>query len=388
MEELKNLEVEQLEERKSELDETINNLPFEERERLDNLETELNAIKSELAERASVEAEKAELRKQIAEETIEAPVVQEFKEEKRDMKTNEEIRASKEYVDAYARYLISENDAEVRALLTETVSGSVPVPVLVDDIIRTAWENSDILSRVKKTNIKGNLKVAFELSADGAYVHTEGTTAPTEESLTLGIVTMIPRNIKKWIHISDEAIAMGGESLVRYIYDELTYQIIKKLTALVIGDIASANTSADADEASAAKVTLAPALTTIATAFANLSDEATNNVIIMNKLTYANFVAAQAAGNFAFDPFNGLPVLFSSALPAYDTASTNAVYAIVGDLSGVQVNYPEGEGIVLKYDDVSEAEKDMVKIVGRQYVAHALTACGRFCNIAKPSAAS
>ena len=139
MEELKNLEVEQLEERKSELDETINNLPFEERERLDNLETELNAIKSELAERASIEAEKAELRKQIAEETIEAPVVQEFKEEKRDMKTNEEIRASKEYVDAYARYLISENDAEVRALLTETVSGSVPVPVLVDDIIRTAW---------------------------------------------------------------------------------------------------------------------------------------------------------------------------------------------------------------------------------------------------------
>ena len=121
--------------------------------------------------------------------------------------TNTEVRASKEYVDAFARYLISENDAEVRSLLTENVSGSVPVPAIVDEIIRTAWEKSDILSRVRKTNIRGNLKVAFELSADGAYVHTEGTAAPTEESLTLGIVTMIPKNIKKWIRVSDEAIA-------------------------------------------------------------------------------------------------------------------------------------------------------------------------------------
>ena len=164
------------------------------------------------------------------------------------MKTNEEIRASKEYVDAFARYLVSEDDRECRALLTTDASGSVPVPAIVDDIIRTAWENEDILSRVKKTYIKGNLKVAFELSADGAYVHNEGTTAPTEESLSLGIVTMIPKNIKKWIHVSDEAIAMGGESLVRYIYNELTYQILKKLSALVVADVATANTSADSDE--------------------------------------------------------------------------------------------------------------------------------------------
>ena len=299
------------------------------------------------------------------------------------MKTNEEIRASKEYIDAYARYMISENDAEVRSLLTETVSGTVPVPTIVDDIIRTAWEKSDILSRVRKTNIRGNLKVPFELSADGAYEHTEGTAAPTEESLTLGIVTMIPKNIKKWIRISDEAIAMGGETLVRYIYDEITYQIIKKLTALVIADITTASTSASSSAVDVPAISMNPALTTVATAFANLSDEATDPVIIMNKITYASFIGAQAGGNFSFDPFNGLPVLFSSALPAYSSASTNQVYAIVGDLKGAQVNYPEGEGIVLKYDDLSEAEADLVKIVGRQYAAHALTARKMFCNIKK-----
>lgn len=380
--EIKEMTVEQLEERKNAIVAELDNEGAD----LDALENEVRSIKEELETRAAEEATKNEIRKTVAE--TKAPVIAKVEEEKREMKTNEEIRASKEYIDAFAQYLINENDSECRSLLTTQVSGSVPVPVIVDDIIRTAWENDEILSRVRKTNIRGNLKVAFELSADGAYVHTEGTTAPTEESLTLGIVEMIPRNIKKWIRISDEAIAMGGETLVRYIYDELTHQIIKKLADLVVNDVKSAPTEATSSAASAAAVTLAPSVTTIATAFANLSDEAVNPVIVMNKLTYANFVAAQAAGNFSFDPFRGFPVLFNNSLPAYDTASANAVYAFIGDLNGVQVNYPEGDGLVIKYDDMTEAEKDLVKIVGRQYVAHAVTACGRFCNIKKPSGAT
>ena len=380
--EIKEMNIEELEARKLEI---VNELEVDGAD-LDALEAETKSINAELETRKAEEAKKEEVRQAVTEGA--GAVVAEFKEEKREMKTMEEIRASKEYVDAFARYLINEDDRECRALLTVDASGSVPVPAIVDEIIRTAWEKDDILSRVKKTYIRGNLMVAFELSADGAYVHDEGTTAPTEESLALGIVTMIPKNIKKWIHVSDEAIAQAGETLVRYIYNELTYQILKKLSALVVGDVALAKQVADADEASVAKITAAPALTTVATAFANLSDEAANPVIVMNKLTYANFVAAQAAGNFAYDPFMGLPVVFSSALSAYDSASENAVYAFVGDMSGVQVNYPEGDGIVIKYDDVTEAEKDMVKIVGRQYAAHALTACGRFCVIAKPAAAT
>ena len=376
--EIKDMTVEQLEERKNAIVSELDNEGAD----LDALETEVRSIKEELEARAKEEEQKVEIRKAVAENP--APVVVEkVEEEKRTVMTNAEVRASKEYVDAFARYLVSENDAEVRSLLTENASGSVPVPVIVDEIIRTAWEKSDILSRVKKTNIKGNLKVAFELSADGAYVHTEGTAAPTEESLTLGIVTMVPATIKKWIRVSDEAIAMGGETLVRYIYDELTYQIVKKLTALVIGDITGASTTATSSAANVASVSANPALTTVATAFANLSDEAQNPVVIMNKLTYASFIGAQAGGNFSFDPFNGLPVVFTSALPAYSSASANDIYAIVGDLRGVQVNYPEGEGIAIKYDDLSEAEADLVKIVGRQYAAHALTACKMFCVIKK-----
>lgn len=378
--ELKNMTIEQLEERKAAILGEIENDGAD----LDALAEEMRAIKAELEERAANEAKKAEVRKAVA-TSAKVTVVNQVKEEKRSIITNAEVRSSKEYVDAFARYLVSGNDAEVRSLLTENVSGTVPVPSVVDDVIRTAWDNNDILSRVRKTNIRGNLRAPFELSADDAYVHTEGTTAPTEESLTFGIVTMVPANIKKWIHISDEVIAMGGETLVSYVYKELMKKIIDKLEALVIGDITSAPTSATTSAASVANITEAPSLVTVANAYSKLCDEARNPVIIMNRSTYANFIAAQAAGNFAFDPFRNLPVVFSAALTAYDTASANQAYMIVGDLDGEQVNYPEGEGIVTKYDDVSEAEKDMVKIIGRQYVAHALTACKRFTVVKKPT---
>lgn len=382
--EIKEMSIEELSERKSAIAAEVDAPEAD----LDALEAEARSINEEIEARKQAEIKRNEIRDAVAK--AEAPeIVEEFTEERKEEKmSNLEVRASKAYIDAFANYLKTEDATECRALLTENASGTVPVPVIVDEIIRTAWEKEDILSRARKTFIRGNLKVAFELSADGAYVHTEGTTAPTEESLSLGIVTMVPANVKKWITISDEALALGGEAFLRYVYDEIVYQITKKLANLGVADIVGSPTSADADEAGVAKITAAPALDTVAKAYSNLSDEATDCVVIMNKATYADFITAQAQGNFAFDPFMGLPVLFNNSLDAYSTASDNEVYAIVGDLKGLQYNFPEGEGVVLKFDDLSLAEKDMVKVVGREYVAHDVTASGRFCNIAKPAAAT
>ena len=376
--ELKSLSVEQLEARKAEIAAELD-LPDAD---LDALETEVRAIKEELDARKAAENQREEIRKAVAAGA--GTVITEIKEEAK--MTNNEIRNSKAYIDAFAEYIKTGNDKECRALLTENVSGNLPVPEFVDSIIHTAWENDAILSRVRRVFVRGNMKVAFERSADAAYVHTEGTTAVTEESLTLGIVTMLPANIKKWITVSDEAVTMGGEAFVRYIYDELTYQIVKKLAALVIADIAGANTTHGSTAVGVPQVSAAPSVTAIPTAAANLSDEATNVVVILNRLTEAAFITAEAAGNFAIDPFAGLPRVYTSALPAYSTASDNAVYAIVGDLSGETVNYPEGDGVVIKWDDLSLAEADMVKIVGRQYAAHAVTGPGKFVNIIKPAA--
>ena len=349
---------------------------------IDGLEVRRQAL-IEIAEKEKAEKELEE-RKANAQAVVAGAgvVLSEAKEERK----MENVIESRAYMDAYANYIKTGRADECRSLLTENASGDLPVPAIVSDIVATAWERDDIMSRVNRTFIKGNLKVAFEKSADGAYVHTEGTTAPTEEDLQLGIVTMVPANIKKWITISDEAVAMGGEAFLRYIYDELTYQIVKKLAAVGIADITGASASHSDVAIGVPVVKAAPSVTAIPTAAANLSDGASDICVIMNRLTEVEFIKAHAAGQFAVDPFAGLTKVYTSALPAYSSASENDTYAIVGDLKGLQYNFPEGDNVVIKWDDLSQAEKDMVKVVGREYAAHKITKPGRFCKLTKPAA--
>ena len=376
--------IEEIEARKAEISQALEAPDAD----LDALQAEVKQLNAEAEELRMAAREDEQRRKQIA-DGLTGTVIETNKSEEETTMTTEEIRKSTEYVNAFAEYIRSGDPRECRALLkTENASGTVPVPAFVDEIIHHAWETEGIVSLCKRTELRGNVKVAFERAADPAYVHVEGTSAPTEESLTIGIVTLTPANLKKWIRLTDEDVTMGGEAFVRYVYEEVTHQIIKALADGVVADIVALQTTNQATSVGAAKITSAPSVTTIAEAYATLSDEATNPVIIMNKLTYADFIKAQAAGNFAVDPFYGMRVLFNNSLKAYSTASTGDVYAIVGDLRGEQINYPEGDGVVLKWDDLSEAEADLVKIVGRQYVAHAAVAPFAFARIAKPAAAT
>jgi len=301
--------------------------------------------------------------------------------------TDLEIRNSAEYCEAYKHYIITGDDKECRSLLTTNVSGDVPVPVMVENTVKHAWESNAFLSKVRKTAFRGNLKVPFEKSNTDAYVHTEGTTGLTEEDLQLGIVTLTPANIKKWIKISDEAVAMGGEAFVQYVYDELAQKIMEKLVSELVAKANAAPTSASDTAIVIPKATEAPGVMTVQDAAAQLSEEATDICIALNPLTIQAFNAAYASGNFAIDPFAGVTVIKCSALPAYSSADTNAMYAIVGDLKAFQVNYPEGEGIVTKWDDLTYAEDDMVKIVARQYAGYGVTAPGRLVRLCKPAPA-
>ena len=367
---------------------------------LEKPEADLDALNEEarqlVEESEQLNAQLEELRKQ-AEEAEEARKAVEngagetkenFEEEK--TMTIEELRSSKEYVDAFATFIKTGKDEEVRSLLTKNAAegGQVPVPTLVDDIVRHAWENENILARVKKTNFQGNVKVAFERSADGAYIHGEGTSAPTEEALQLGIVEIKPENIKKWITISDEMMEATGEGCLRYVYEELAYQVMKKLSYEIVGDIKNcAYTSHQATAVGIPVLKKDPGIATIDEAVAQLSDEASNLCVILNPLTKPEFFKAYAAANFAIDPFRGLPVITSGALDAFSTLSENGVYGIVADLSGEQVNFPAGEGMKLIKDEYSLAEKDLVKLVGRVFAGHAVVAPGRFVKLTKEAAA-
>ena len=379
--EIKDMMVEELLERRASIAEEVN----AEGADLDALEAEVKSINEELEARKEAEAQRNEIRAQVAEgagevrETISTEEVKKM--------TNEEIRGTHEYNVAYANYIKSDNDKECRALLTENVSGDVPVPSYVEDRIRTAWQRNGLMDLVRKTYIRGNLRVGFELSATAATVHTESTSPIAEEELHLGIVSLVPASIKKFIRISDEARDLGGESFLDYVFDELAYQIAKKAQSELINKITALTASATTNAVGVGVVAGTPSVGLVANALGSLSDEAANPVIVMNKGSWAQFKAAQYAASYAVDPFEGLPVHFDNSLPAYTSATTLAsgtAWMIVGDFGvGAQANFPNGDEINIKYDDLSEAEADLIRIIGRQYVGLGIVADHVFCKVTK-----
>lgn len=376
--EIKEMQMSDIEKRSLEIEEEVK----DENADLDALADEVK----QLEERKAQIEEEVELRKKEAEEVLKsAEVIEPIEERKME---NIEIRNTKEYIDAYAEYVKTGNDAECRALLTENVSGTIPVPEFVFDIVKTAWEKEGIMALVRKSYLKGNLKVGFEISGSDAAIHTEGGDPVSEEQLILGTVLMVPASIKKWVSISDEAYDLrndGGESFLRYIYDELAYRIAKKCADELIAKIEACGTVSTTTSVGVPALTAATiGQGTVAAAMAQLSDSANNPVVIMNKQTWGAFKAVQYAGTFDADPFEGLPVVFNNSIKAYSAATTGETYAIVGDLGeGALANFPNGEGIEFKFDDKTDMTKDLIRVLGREYVAIAPVAPNAFVKIKK-----
>lgn len=296
-----------------------------------------------------------------------------------------EVRNTKEYIDAYAEYIKTGRDMECRALLSENVSGTVPVPDFVYDIVKTAWEREEVMNLVTKTYFQGNLKIGFEISGGEASIHTEGAAAVSEESLVLGIVELVPDSIKKWLAISDEIYDLRGEPFLRYIYDELTYRIAKKCADQLIALIIACNTvSTTTCPAVPVSSVASIGLGDVATALGSLSDEAANPVIIMNRQTEAAYKALRATANYAYDPFEGMRVLHNNTLTAAAAATTGDTIAIVGDLGhGAHANFPNGEDITFKFDEMSRKKEDLIEVLGRRYVGLGVVAPNAFVKIDK-----
>ena len=356
---------------------------------LDALTEEVRAINAEMEARKAAEAQKAEIRAAVAQG--DGVVIETIKTEERKTMTLAELRSSAEYIDAFAEYIKSGDDTEIRNKLTTindtTPNGTatVPVPTFVYDIVKTAWEREGITSRVRKSYLKGNLKVGFEISGSDAQIHAEGAAAVSVEDLVLGIVDLVPQTIKKVVQISDEVYDLRGESFLRYIYDELTYRIAKKAADTLVGKILACGTVSTTTCPGVPKVTATSvSLGTVAEAIANLSDEAANPVIMMNKLTWSTFKVLQAEGNYGYDPFEGLDVVFNNTIKAYSAATTGVAYMIVGDLDhGALMNFPNGDDIQFKFDDMTLKKEDLIEVLGRLPVAMGVVAPNAFVKVTK-----
>ena len=384
-EEIMALDMEQIEARSAELASEVE--AAETNEAMDAIQTELEAIEER---KANLKLEIEQRKKDVSAVVKgEGEIVEEIIEERKDEKM--EVRNTPEYIEAFAEYIKTGNDKECRGKLTSTNdttpngTGSVPVPEFVYDIVKTAWEREGIMALVRKSYLRGNLKVGFEISGSDAVIHAEGAAAVSEEDLVLGVVELVPQSIKKWISISDEVYDLRGEEFLRYIYDELTYKIAKKAADTLIAKIEACGTVSTTTCPGVPKIAVTTAsMGTVAAAMSLLSDEAANPVVLMNKTTWGVFKAVQAAGNYGYDPFEGLPVIFNNSITGYSAATTGVTYAIVGDLGhGALANFPNGEGIDFKFDELSRKKEDLVEVLGREYVALGVVAPQAFVKITK-----
>ena len=373
--EIKDMQMKDIEARSAELETALT---------AENADIEsITAEVTELEERrAQIVAEAEERKAQLAE--VEKTAV-EIHEEKENRTMEMEVRNTKEYINAFAKYIRSGDDKECRALLTENGSGTVAVPEFVYDEIKTAWEEEGIMSRVRKAYLKGNVKVGFEISATGATKHTEGV-AVDEQTLVMGIVELKPDAIKKWISISDEAIDLDdGETYLRHIYRELAHHIAKKAADELVAKIVACGTQSTTTQV-AVPVYTSTTVTVdlVAQAIALLSDEASKPTVMMNKLTYAALKAAQYNSKFPVDVLEGCDIAFNNTIKAFSAASTGDTYMIVGDLgAGALANFPNGEDITVKRDDFTLATSDLVRFIGREYVAVAPVAPNAFVKVVK-----
>lgn len=358
-------------------------------------ETELEKIAGEVEEietrknEIKLEFEKAEeARKAIAEAPqVEEPetIIEERINKTMDLK---ELRSSKEYIDAFANYIKTGKEEEIRTLLTDVGGGTIPTPTFVQEYVETAWDKSNVASKVKKLNIKGVLKVPYEISSTAADFHTEGGEAPDEETLVIGEAVVTPATIKKWVSYSTEVLSMKSEEFLRYIYDELTFRIIKKLDEAIVAAAASASSpfTATVDVA-------AIDATTILQGLAELTDTAAEPTIVMNKKVFFNdFMGLMDNNN---RPIYEV-LLDNEKKPRYFLCGCEVVFdnvnfsdepgegdpiALVGDFGGVTVNYPDGEDIKMIVDPYTLAPDDKIRVIARLYVGAAVTKPASFALI-------
>lgn len=364
-EEIMALDMEALEQRAGEIAEETREATVETLDsftaELDAIEERKNIIKAEAVEkRAKIEAVASGMG-----EVIEEPI------QERKQMNKKEYRSTQEYIDAYVEYVkkgydLDKMSAEKRATLiaSENVEGGmVPVPTYIEDRIRTAWESDEIMRRVRRTYLPGNVEVGVEVNASPAVVHEEGGAAIDPENLVIEIVKLVPEYIKKMVQVTHTALALNGTAFLDYLYDEIEYQLVARAGGQVLDKIMASDYT---EQFTLAGSTITTA--DIINAEGLLSGAARNLVLIINRADAAALKAAALSAGYAYDPFDGLEVIYTSIMDRNQF--------IIADLDAVQANFPEGGEPKFIFDELTMAAQNVVRIIGRLLVAIEVVATG------------
>ena len=218
--ELKEMTVEQLEERKAAIGAELDNEGAD----LDALENEVRAIKAELEARKEEEAKKAEVREAVA--LGEGEVIKTFVEEKRTMEKNFSVD-SVEYRDAWIKNLMGkELSVEERTAITGT--DAIPTETL-DKIVNVLKENA-LLGKIDLMQIPGYVKIPIYATNNDAT----WTDSSTDSQDVIGSITLQPKQLIKTIEVPATVDKMSISAFERYITEALANKIESALQKAVI----------------------------------------------------------------------------------------------------------------------------------------------------------
>lgn len=286
--ELKDMNIEQLEERKSAIVAELDNEGAD----LDALEAEMKSINAEMDARAAVEAQKVEIREAVANGTVETEVIKEFKEEERtkDMFDNTTV----EYRNAFIANLLGKATPEQRAILADNTNygDGISLPVALDEAI---WDQvhtaHPILADVAE--IKSGMPIKVTKSTPSTITKKKDSDASAEQTFTDVEVILVGADYHTYVTLSYAEAKMSQGAVEKYLVKEIADAIGESLAKDVFARILS-------DAGSGQAVTSTSDLFADLKAALALATQATRFVVYAPSTSYFEIVGAIRQGS----PFN------------------------------------------------------------------------------------
>ena len=334
--ELKDMNIEQLEERKSAIVAELDNEGAD----LDALEAEMKSINAEMDARAAIEAQKVEIREAVASGKVEAEVVKTFTEERKTMEKNFTVDGA-EYRQAWLKNLMGlELNAEERAAITGT--DAIPTETL-DKIINVLKENA-LLGKIDMLQIPGYVKIPiYATNNDATWTDTA-----TDSADVIGSITLQPKQLIKTIEVPATVDKMSISAFERYITEALANKIESALQKAVIAGTGTTEPVGIITAATVHTGTFTKAAVTKADLLAEMGDlpsEYQNGAcwIMPSKVFFAEVMAIADHNDFT-NVNNGFDYkLFGKDVVFDDNAKVSTKDAILyGQPKAYRVNLGEG----------------------------------------------
>ena len=221
--EISEMNLEQITERKAELETEIRSA--ESKESLEGMEEKINAINTRIAELKEFETRKAQA--EALQNNVVVP-------DKTIEETRKEEGKMVDYRTAFLKTMLGkELDVEERAAYSTLTNAGAAVPEeLQADIISKAKEYAPILNEITLLNVQGGVKFAVEGTTDAAGNHTELATITAANDSIVEVV-LSAYEITKLIQISATVKNMSLAQFESWLTSTLAESIAMKLENLV-----------------------------------------------------------------------------------------------------------------------------------------------------------